>query len=201
MARVITITGASGCGKSTAIEFFLENKNKKIGYIPKLIPKYKTRLQRKGESNDKHEDGLFIDSIPTTCDLVYEQYGARYGLRSNILYRELAKGVTPIVIVNDIRVVQDIQHMLGENVISLFLFREKPSLKAYQELTNKRKIDDKQEAITRFNKANAIYRIYIENIASFHNVILNSLGIDELEFQIKSFIVNSFGHINNNLLD
>lgn len=187
MPRVITLTGASGSGKSTAIDYFLDANGE--DYKPELLKKFKTRPKRESESHN--EDGLFTDRIPQDCDLVYEQYGSRYGLTLRGVYDKISNGITPIIIVNDVRVVQDIKSALGPCVISVYLFRETPSIELYQKLSNARYNVDNSDTLVRFNKANAVYRIYIENIDLFDHVILNSWGLDELRTQVFN-LVSSF---------
>lgn len=184
MSRVITITGASGCGKSTAISYFLRANGR--GYCPELLKKYKTREKRQVEGSN--EDGMFVSEIPPECDLVYEQYGDRYGIQMSTIFDKLSKGITPIVIVNDVRVVQDIKTALGPCVSSIYLFRIPPSLGDYRKLAEERNVTAETDALNRFNKANAVFRIYIENIFLFDHVILNSWGLEELEKQVKNLV-------------
>lgn len=80
--------------------------------------------------------------------------------------------MSPIIVLNDIRVVEDIKTYLGNKCISLFVFRNSPKLEEYMQLGELRQssLDDVQ---TRYNKATAIYRIYIENIHIFDKLVLN----------------------------
>ena len=184
MPRVIIVTGASGSGKSTAINFFLEAKCKR--YRPELLKKYKTRKKRKAESHN--EDGIFVSEIPPQCDLVYEQYGDRYGIQLASIFEKLSQGITPIIILNDVRVVQDVKTALGLCVSSVYLFRLPPLLEEYEKIAKQRQRDIGTDALVRFNKANAVYRIFIENINLFDHVILNSWGLEELRKQVNNLV-------------
>lgn len=106
------------------------------------------------------------------CDLAYEQYGNRYGIQFSEIFQYLKQGMSPIIVLNDIRVVEDIKTYLGNKCISLFVFRNSPKLEEYMQLGELRQssLDDVQ---TRYNKATAIYRIYIENIHIFDKLVLN----------------------------
>lgn len=184
MPNIITLTGASGCGKSTAIGYFLSSKAQ--GYNPELIKKFKTRPPR--PRKDPFEDGIFVEEIPEDCDVVYEQYGTRYGLKLTTLFELMKKGKSPLVILNDVRAVQDIRKAAGPLVKSIFLFRKRPTLNQYREVSKSRQVKDEEEILMRYNKAHATYRIYIENIYLFDSVFLNSFGKRDLKSQVNKFV-------------
>jgi guanylate kinase len=182
MPNVITITGPSGSGKSTAFSYFLKSKNRI--FKPILIPKYTTRAAR----DDDTAETLCVAAIPSECDLVYEQYGVRYGFDSQKLFDSLAIGNSPIVILNDVRTVEDVRAALGPVVKSVFVFREGPSLEKYRELGHSRNVQNEEDFNRRFNKAQAIYRIYIENIHLFDHVIINGRNRTALKTQVHKIV-------------
>jgi guanylate kinase len=179
MPRVITITGPSRAGKSTTVDYLLECANK--NFRPKLVHKYTTRSPREDDKDDEVQCG----GVPPECDLAYEQYGERYGLESRILVEYIAKGQSPIVILNDVRAVEDVRNSFRERVRSIFIFRHDPlSEKYHQEL-----IESRGEAgEVRFEKARTIHRIYIENIHLFDHVIINSGTCEELKVQMRQIV-------------
>ena len=65
------------------------------------------------ELSDKGEevDVEYIKNIPDTCDLVYQTYGVRYGIETSILTEELKRGNSPVIVINDIRVVEEIKNL------------------------------------------------------------------------------------------
>ncbi len=190
MAHVITLTGPAHCGKSTIRKMFLDLE--KENFMPIMVKKYTTREQR---TND--DDVICVPRIPKGCDLVYEQYGVRYGMQMKNLYEYLEAGKTPIVVVNDIRAVEDIKSALGSLVYSIFLYR-KPAvyedfyMEEKERYTEKSEKDIEKNARTRFEKAQAIYRIYIENIHLFDKVILNTTNNKDSAKKQVECIVNQF---------
>ena len=178
MPYVITITGPSRAGKSTVVQYF--EKFTSESFKPQLVRKYTTRPPR------EHDKDCIAGGIPAECDLVYEQYGERYGLKLQNLIDHLAREKSPIVILNDVRAVEDIRTTFREHVRSIFIFRHDPSSEDYrQELKEKRGSEAGQ---VRFEKASTIYRIYIENIQLFDHVIINNGTIDELETQVRQIV-------------
>ncbi|HLP47168.1 MAG TPA: hypothetical protein VK469_14550 [Candidatus Kapabacteria bacterium] len=194
MARLITLTGPSGSGKSKVIEELLALKSE--SFSPELIPKYSTRAPRK----DDGDEIICVPTIPHECDLVYEQYGGRYGIELQKIYDLLSRKVSPIVILNDVRTIADIKNAFGGLAHSLFIFREGPKLHYFKKLTEERGVNDESDTLKRFEKAQSIYRIYIENIHLFDHVILNSGTLADLQFQVaqlvKGIVLESKWHLN-----
>lgn len=186
MVHVITLTGPAHCGKSTIREMFLKSVTE--CFNPVMIKKETTREKRQSD-----DDVKCVKKISRECDLVYEQYGVRYGMSTEELYKCLEEGKTPIVVLNDIRAVEDIKSILGSLVYSIFIYR-KPAL--YEEFykeereryPEKRDIEIEKSARIRYEKAQAIYRIYIENIQLFDKVILNSYDQESTQKQVECIV-------------
>lgn len=67
MPRLITLTGPSQAGKSTAIKSFINHSNEL--YKPVSIPKYSTRESRIDDSTD---EVIICEEIPSACNLIYQ---------------------------------------------------------------------------------------------------------------------------------
>lgn len=179
--RVITLTGPSTSGKSTVVGMLRRLKSKR--FKPRIIPKFTTRAPRA----DDGEEIICVKSIPPSCDLVYEQYGVRYGLKKRTILERLAAAESPIIIINDIRTVEDIRSFFGPLAISLYIFRESPSIEKYLAMARERQADEEQYQ-QRFRKAQAIHRIFIENIQNFDYVLLNIGDRDLLQRQVEGIV-------------
>lgn len=220
MAHIITLTGPSMCGKSRVIrqlEILSSIAKYKNRFEVVKVPKYTTRPFRQNEidainlGNNKDLDvlpviGKFNEHDNTTpedlkilkfnafkklgCDLVYEQYGHRYGIKLSDLYNYIRLGKSPVVILNDVRAIEDIKNLLGKQCISLFIFRDVPNLERF-EMEGEKRNDTKETILTRYEKATAIYRIYIENIALFDKMILNVQSGDESLKHILMQLIDS----------
>lgn len=179
---IITLTGPSMCGKSYVIEYIknLENilyKEEHIIFSPICISKYTTRPYRTEEIKKQLEeienDVISCEELPDDCDFIYQTYGNKYGFSSKKLEELLAKGKIPVVIINDVRVVEEVKKSFPQKVLALFLFREVPKLSSFQNVSEKRGNVSEEQILQRYNKSIAIFRTYIENIALFNRVILN----------------------------
>lgn len=200
-AFIITLTGPSMSGKSYIIDRIMELKEKlyienQIIFRPASISKYTTRPYRIEEIRDmlegKRVDVESCEKIPDDCELKYQTYGKKYGLSIKDIKRHLDNGESPIIIINDVRVVEEIKKSFPQQVLALFLFREIPKLSSFEKIANDRGNTSKDETIDRYNKATAIYRTFIENIALFDRVILNpnrsDNSIDYAQIQIENVV-------------
>lgn len=195
---IITLTGPSQSGKSLLMDKIICLADK-IGlsgrrFFPQKVKKYTTRHLRleelaqieKGETTDVE----YARRIPDTCDLVYQTYGIRYGLATKDLEDNLMCGISPVVVVNDIRAVEEIRRVFSGKVLSLFLFRKIPELEDFKEEAKDRGNVLEQEILARYEKAIAIYRTYIENISLFDHVILNAVEYMPNELKEKNTILD-----------
>lgn len=169
--RVLTITGPTGSGKGELLKILDELRS--ADFEPVLVQKYTTRPRR---INDGPEVKC-VTKMPKNCDIAYEQYGVRYGFNSKILWEHVAAGRTPIVIVNDVRAVEDIKDRFGGMARAIYLFRDAPSEAKVKALSEERGVVDaaamSTEYAQRHMKSIMIHRIFIENVHIFEWVIIN----------------------------
>lgn len=195
---IITLTGPSQSGKSLVMDKILSLQNLLNGsediFLPRKIRKFTTRYLRMDEiemgETGKEVDVEFVRRIPENCDLVYQTYGIRYGLSTLTVRKELEKGRFPIIVINDIRAVEEIRKEFPGRVLSLFLFRKIPELEDFQNEAKKRGNVSVQEVIARYEKAVSIYKTYIENISLFDHVILNAIEYSYDQLKAQSTILD-----------
>ena len=194
---IITLTGPSGCGKSTVMERIMDLgqslTQEGLYFEPYSLPKYVTRPMRRKEIKDEIEgkfiDVISVDTIPEDCELKYQTYGKQYAIRLKDIRELVDKGKSPVVVINDVRVVEELKREFPNQVLALFLFREIPKKGSFEKEAKKRGGGAAKESEDRLNKATAIYRTYIENIGIFNRVILN-VGNEKTEDYAKIQIEN-----------
>ena len=195
---IITLTGPSQSGKSLVMRKiqYLESALQKegINFLPKIVPKYTTRLYRSEESSlmkqGKDVDVISVPKLPDNCDLIYQTYGVLYGIATEDLKAILNQKKIPIIIINDIRAVEELKKEFPGRVLSLFLCRKIPELEDFKEEANNRGNVTENENRSRYEKAIAIYRVFIENIALFDRILLNAKEYGEEELERVNTIID-----------
>jgi guanylate kinase len=187
---IITLTGSSGCGKTyitdRIIEFGKQLDTEGIHFKPVRHWKYVTRPYRESEIIDEKINHKMIDvksvkTIPEDCEFVYITYGDEYGFRKKDLQDCLDKGESPIIVVNDVRVVDELKKEFYNNVLSLFLFREIiHDVDTHKKIGQSRGGVPQDKIYSRFDRAVELYRVFIENISHFDRTILNVLNKEDI---------------------
>ena len=189
---IITLTGPSMCGKSYVMERIKEEKERLLmeGFFfdPVSVQKFTTRAYRLSELKNI-QNGIFndvesVEEIPSECEFVYKTYGQCYGVQKKHLSDLLEKNQSPVIVVNDVRVVEELKQSFPGRVLSLFLFRKVPKLEDFQKESASRGNTDAIETNRRYQKAISIYRTYIENMTLFDRVILNVRNFSGKENEI-----------------
>lgn len=196
---IITLTGPSACGKGLVTEAIIEyskilQKNR-IAFYPFIFTKDVTRPYRFNEAlsilRNIQIDVNSICAIPENDDLVYRTYGDEYALSTCTLTKALAENKSPIVVINDIRVVEELKRIYKGQVLSLFIFRHIiPDVEQHKKASADRGGVSAQKTLSRYEKAVALYRVFIENIHIFDRVILNvrENDIDLTKLQARRII-------------
>ena len=198
---IITLTGPSACGKGLVTKAIIDYSHKLaengIFFKPFIFRKDVTRTYRfnealtilKGELSSL--DVNSVPKIPDTDDLVYRTYGDEYALSSIDLTNALKRGESPIVVINDVRVVEELKRIYEGQVLSLFIFRHIiPDVEQHKKASSARGGITTQKTLSRYEKAVALYRVFIENIHMFDRVILNVKedDIELCELQARGII-------------
>ena len=177
---IITITGPSASGKTfitnNMVEVGERLEKDEICFEPTRFAKFVTRAYRDTEIVDRNKgrniDVEHVFSIPEDCEFVYKTYGEEYGLRADDLQKQLDNGTSPVVVINDVRVVSELKKEFPGKVLSLFLFRQIiPDEEAHAKAGRDRGAE--KQVLSRFEKAVALYRVFIERLFKFDRVILN----------------------------
>ena len=181
-AFIITLTGPSACGKGLITEAIIEYskvvQQNGIDFYPFMFTKDVTRSYRFKEElsilNGERIDVNSVFTIPENDDLVYRTYGDEYALSTRTLTEALAANKSPIIVINDIRVVEELKKLYPRQVLSLFIFRHIiPDVEQHKKASADRGGVSAQKTLSRYEKAVALYRVFIENIHIFDRVILN----------------------------
>ncbi len=195
MKYIIAVMGPSQSGKTLFIKKIMDNACD--GFKPKLIAK-QTNRELRAEEIAALGRGESIDVCPVsefTADLMYQTYGKRTGTKIDDLINATNNNEVPVVIINDITAMAKLKKECETRdksicVITLFLFRRIPVKNEFFEESNKRGNVPKSETEQRYDKAKALYRIYIENMYMFNYVLLNAIPYSDEEIDGKNTIID-----------
>lgn len=176
--RLLTVTGASGSGKSELVHMLSQMTSP--WFKPHLVPKFTTRQPRYTDGDEM----TCVDSIPKDCDIAYELYGVRYGLRRCDLWEPLMNGLSPIVILNDQQALTDVRDQFSGIARSIFIYR-RVSPEIFQELARERGAEDEEEYLRRLQKAADINLLREDYPYLFDWTILNVNGLKLVKAQAK----------------
>ena len=98
-----------------------------------------------------------MEEISEDCDLVYQTYGKRYGIKTQELRTLLDEGKFPYAVVNDIRSVEALKKAFPNRVLSIFLFRKIPDLSDFRVGAENRGNVSEEQIQERYAKAVAMF--------------------------------------------
>lgn len=196
-SKLYILFGAPGSGKSLACDLLKEIT---VGRL-KIIQKETTRPSRES-------DGLEIttvDTISKKCDFRYSQYGYDYGFSSLDIWNNFKKGVSTIVIVNDIRTIKLLNKKFGCLAQSIYVHSNIDRTKI-EEISKQRypKADDvflAKDVAKRIEKIKTIHRKYIENTYLFNAAVVNIYEANDNDSiaTLQSQLINIYNRDNRKL--
>lgn len=177
--QLIVVSGPSGAGKDTIISKVAE-KNEKVWISISAT----SRAPRAGE-----EEGInyffltkeeFEENIKKDYFLEYAEYaGNYYGTPKEKIVEKLNKGIDVILVI-EIQGAMKIKELIPE---ALFIFIMPPSEKTLLKRLSRRKTEDKQKIVERFNIA---YK-EINEVTKYNYVVVND-DLEEAIFKVEAII-------------
>lgn len=178
--RIYAILGASGSGKTTAINY--------------LCSKHGVEILTKWTTRDRREnDGPKIQSvttIPDDCDIRYTSYGTDYGMKSSDIWKTIRAGKSGAVVLNDIRTLKLLNRQFSNFVQTVYIHSNISPQELFEEERKRfgTNFGEEQQLATqkRIEKIKAVHRKYIENASFFDTVILNVSSLSALYQQLDN---------------
>jgi len=195
-SRIITFSGVSCSGKTTIVNLLKARKQFPVDILQKVT----TRESRLNESMEI----LCVKTIDyKKYDIIYHQYGVRYGLSSETIWRSLRNGKYVLAIINDMRAIGDIKEAFGNLAVPCYLYRD-ISPGALRQMIKKRLLDsstetdEKDEIQLRIDKLPVMFQKYVENITLFDHIILN-VGTKSYMVEQMENIITHYDHLDNQI--
>jgi guanylate kinase len=115
-----------------------------------------------------------------------------YGIKASEVASVLAADCDAFVIISDLRIVAEVQRFFGSLAISLFVYRnlsgsQLKKILETRSVLNAAITSDRQ---TRLNRLYLMQRQYVENIALFDHVILNTTKATDMLRQVRNVVAS-----------
>jgi len=174
---IFLIAAASGAGKRTLMHAMYSLGKRNI----KVIKKFTNRI---------HQDDDGPEIIPNTTidekfDISYEFNNNKYGIKSSEIWDNLANG-TPQIVITNMDEFHQFSKIFGQTAIGVYLHATRTQ-KEILEL-QKRKLKSEEKANMKVQKMEEIHKGYINNIAEFKHVLLNTIAKEDLWEQMFQLI-------------
>lgn len=168
--RLFVVVGTPGSGKDLLIRA-VRDLGKQHALI---VPKHTSRARQHDDGDEMvcpGEPGFDLDR----ADLVYENYGTRYGIHCNAVWQRLRQGIFQVAVVSNIGAVNRLRQIFGAIVVLVFVHSE-ISAEDYARLEAASKETDYVQA--RSKDFDMAFRFYLRNFLAFDHVLISS-GIPE----------------------
>jgi len=169
--RIIAVVGTPGSGKDLLIRAVND-----LGIRhAQIVPKHTSRLRRYDDGNEMICNGDSCYNIDG-CDIIYENFGDRYGIESLRIWEGLKNGVFQVAVVSNIQAINKLKELFGELLVLVYVHSEMSAddyLNAEAVLGSNTDYVKKRAASYR-----AAFDIYLENYLAFNHVLIYS-GIQE----------------------
>lgn len=177
LQQLIILVGSPGSGKDLLIQTINELGTQHA----EVIPKHTSRKRLAGDEKEM----ICIDDPDynlKSCDIRYKNYGDQYGIDSSLIWASLRKGVFPVVVVSNIRAINQL-HKIFDNLTVLVYVHSEVDAEEYRnkEETLQKRQEYIQPRVAEYRQA---YEIYLDNFQAFDHVLINCGDPEDLYDQI-----------------
>jgi guanylate kinase len=175
---IFLIAAASGSGKGTLMEAM-------YGFGRRLITVVEKATTREIRRPPDGPEIYHVDEIdPDKFDISYEFHGTEYGIETARMWQNLSKSRSQIIITN-MQQFQNFREKFGPLVVCVYLHA---TLTKRQRFELEIKKHGEEKAKMRAEKADRIHQDYIDNIAEFQHVLLNTMEKEDFWDQMFRLI-------------
>jgi len=170
--RLFVVVGTPGSGKDLLIRAI----NDLGAQHARIVPKHTSRRKRQDDGNE-----IICPEDPDYdlegCDITYENYGDRYGIKGSQIWEGLSDGIFQVVVVSNVEAINRLRDILGELVVLVYVHSE-VDRDEYQRIEAARKSDpeylDTEYVEQRVKNYRLALDIFLENYLAFDHVLINS---------------------------
>jgi ribose 1,5-bisphosphokinase PhnN len=181
--KLFVIVGTPGSGKDLLI--------RAVGRLgtqhAQIVPKHSSRARRWWDDGDeiicREDPGYDLGN----CDIQYENYGDRYGIKSSQIWEGLSDGIFQVVVVSNVEAINKLRDTFGELVALVYVHSEVDA-DEYRRIEAERKSDpeylDAEYVEQRVKNYRLAFDIFLENYLAFNHVLINSSPAENLYDQM-----------------
>ena len=169
--RLFVLVGASGSGK----DLLIRAVNDMGARHAQIIPKHTSRDRLPNDGNEMTCDGdpgYDLDG----CDIQYENYGDKYGIKSDEIWEGLRKGAFQVVVVSNLDAIKELRKIFGDLTVLIYVHSDM-SAEEYRRVTAEYR-NDADYVERRVTEYRLAFDIYLRHFLAFNHVLIYA-GLDE----------------------
>lgn len=172
--RLIAVAGTPGSGKDELIRAVHDLG---VGHA-EIVPKHTSRERRAGDGDEMvclGDPGWDLDG----CDVIYENFGERYGVRVGTVWAGLARGVFQVLVVSNVEALNALRDRFGDLMTCLYVHSE-----MREEDFRAREGEEDEYVSKRVADYWSAFDVYIRNLDLFDHVLIHAGPPEDLFDQI-----------------
>lgn len=173
----VVVVGAPGSGKDLLIRAVND-----LGIQhAQIVPKHTSRERRTNDGNEMicpGDPGFNLEA----CDIIYENYGDRYGIECSRVWEWLRKGVFQVIVVSEIGAINKLHEIFGE--LMLLIYVHSAMSASDYERTEVAFGEDADYVARRAEGYRKAFDVFLENYLAFDHVLIYADAPEDLYDQI-----------------
>ena len=174
---LVVVVGAPGSGK----DLLIRAVNDLGTQHAQIVPKHTSRQRRQDDGNEMICPGDENYDIEA-CDIIYENYGDRYGFECSMIWQGLKKGIFQVIVVSDINAINKLKEKFCNIMITVYVHSE-TNADEY-ERTEVAFGDDTNYVKQRSKNYRQAFDIFLKNFLAFDHVFIYTGNPEDLFDQI-----------------
>lgn len=160
-----------------------------------IVPKHTDRLWRVGDDAEMIcPNGPNMGAYDlANCDIVYNNYGSKYGIKTSYIWEKLRKGISQVLVVSNKRALNELKKMFGDLAVFIYVYAPITSnqyRKMEERKQQEKKRADKDYVINqsyideRVHNFDMAWKLYEDNVMLFDHVFIYADKQEDLFDQI-----------------
>lgn len=174
---LFVVAGTPGSGKDEIIRAVGD-----LGeFHAQIVPKHASRYRQQ----DDGAEMICMDDPDwdlDACDIVYENFGTRYGIKTKHIWDGIYRGVPQLLVVSAVSATMSLQQTFGELVRFIYVhsgmneseFAEQARSRGY----------DAEYTSARIERYRSAFDLYVRNVERFDHVLIHAAENEDLYDQI-----------------